>query len=273
MAVCNARWDLSVQNVRSAAAEQRLLAASARSELYNRSQQPVTPSLNSSASSCPFCGILLQGAVAGLKYAGLISDASEAPTIDVFLAVPGHAIEAQFAFKDQASRPLLPPFEFLSGEGNPCPRGTSSVARLISESSRSVLQPGGLAFRWLEECSRNHPRCGKHDEHLPTRVIDVSGDQPFLFLYKTAPDEKGRYVCLGYCWGCPQRAMATVSTLAARKARIAYNGLPLTLRDAIDVTGDVGIQYIWIDALCITQDDLADWQRESTAVADVYGNS
>ena len=232
--VCNVCWNLNARHIRSAA-EQRLLAVSARSELYNRSQHPLTTSLNSSASSCPFCSILFQGAVAGLKYGGLVSDESQAPTMDVFLAAPGHAVEAQFAFKDQTSRPLLAPFEFFSEEGTACPGGTSSVARAISDSSQSVLRPGGLASRWLDECSRDHPQCGKHDEQvLPTRVIDVAGNPPFL--YETAQGEKGRYICLSYCWGGPQRVMTTLNTLDERKRGIAYNDLPLTLRDAIDVT-------------------------------------
>ncbi|KAK0737990.1 heterokaryon incompatibility protein-domain-containing protein [Schizothecium vesticola] len=268
---CNVCWNLNVHHVRSAA-EQKLLAVSARSELYDRSRQPTTPSLNSSASSCPFCNLLFQGATAGLKQMGLISDPAGAPEIDVFLAAPGHAVEATFTFKDQMSRPLLAPFEFFSEEGAPCPAGTCSVARLITNSSRSVLAPGGLASQWLDDCSRNHAQCGKHDEQvLPTRVIDVSGDE--LFLYATAPGEKGRYICLSYCWGGPQRVMTTVGTLAERKRGITYSNLPLTLRDAVDVTRDLGIRYIWIDALCIVQDDLLDWQRESAAMADVYGNS
>lgn len=269
--ICNVCWNLNIHHVRLAAKQKRL-AVSARSELYDRARHPLTSSLNSSAPLCPFCSILFQGAVAGLKHTGLISEASETPSIDVFLAAPGNAVEAQYAFRDQTSRPLLPTFEFFTEEGSPCPGGTLSVARLITDSSRDVLQPGGLAFRWLEECAHNHSQCGKHDKQiLPTRLIDVSGKEPFL--YETAPGEKGRYICLSYCWGGPQRVMTTVSTLAERKREIAYADLPLTLRDAIDVTKDLGIRYIWIDALCIIQDDLIDWGRESAAMADVYGNS
>lgn len=45
------------------------------------------------------------------------------------------------------------------------------------------------------------------------------------------------------------------------------------MRDAFVVARKMGIRYIWIDALCIIQDDAEDWQRESVKMATYYGNS
>jgi hypothetical protein len=49
--------------------------------------------------------------------------------------------------------------------------------------------------------------------------------------------------------------------------------LPLTFEDAIVATRRLGARYIWIDSLCIIQDDPADWERESSSMADVYRNA
>jgi hypothetical protein len=49
--------------------------------------------------------------------------------------------------------------------------------------------------------------------------------------------------------------------------------LPLTFRDAISLTRRLGIQYIWIDSLCIIQEDNVDWHNEAPRMERVYGNS
>jgi hypothetical protein len=35
----------------------------------------------------------------------------------------------------------------------------------------------------------------------------------------------------------------------------------------------LGVTYLWIDALCIIQEDEDDWQRESRQMASIYGSS
>ncbi|CAO2657093.1 Nn.00g058960.m01.CDS01 [Neocucurbitaria sp. VM-36] len=47
--------------------------------------------------------------------------------------------------------------------------------------------------------------------------------------------------------------------------------LPLSYKDAIRVAQDLGIQYLWIDSLCIIQDDQDDWEIESGSMASIYG--
>ncbi|GKT49696.1 uncharacterized protein ColSpa_09877 [Colletotrichum spaethianum] len=58
-----------------------------------------------------------------------------------------------------------------------------------------------------------------------------------------------------------------------RKHGIELDALPQTLRDAVVMTRNLGVRYIWIDSLCICQNDLKDWERESAQMAAVYSNS
>lgn len=51
---------------------------------------------------------------------------------------------------------------------------------------------------------------------------------------------------------------------------IPPDGLPATFRDAIILCRRIGIQYLWIDALCSIQDSLQDWSREANKMASVY---
>jgi hypothetical protein len=49
--------------------------------------------------------------------------------------------------------------------------------------------------------------------------------------------------------------------------------LPQTFRDAIDVVRALGFQYLWIDCLCIIQQDGEDWRREAPRMLEVYANA
>lgn len=49
--------------------------------------------------------------------------------------------------------------------------------------------------------------------------------------------------------------------------------LQKTITDAILLTRELGINYLWVDALCIVQDSEEDWQQESTKMASIYANA
>ena len=46
--------------------------------------------------------------------------------------------------------------------------------------------------------------------------------------------------------------------------------LPKTFRDAVTITRNLGIRYLWIDSLCIIQDSEEDWIRESSRMGRIY---
>ena len=64
-----------------------------------------------------------------------------------------------------------------------------------------------------------------------------------------------------------------METLSARIHGINHELLPKTFLDAIFITRQVRIRYLWIDALCIIQDDFDDWEREASLMASIYANS
>ncbi|KAN0089032.1 Heterokaryon incompatibility protein (HET) domain containing protein [Hyaloscypha variabilis] len=85
-------------------------------------------------------------------------------------------------------------------------------------------------------------------------------------------DEKG-YAALSYCWGGDQQKKLTKANLNCLKQGISFVELPKTLRDAILVTSSLKIDYLWIDALCIIQDDHADKENELSRMSEYYGCS
>lgn len=48
--------------------------------------------------------------------------------------------------------------------------------------------------------------------------------------------------------------------------------LSSTFRDAMAFTHSMGLEYIWIDSLCILQDSDDDWRYESMRMSNVYQN-
>jgi hypothetical protein len=60
------------------------------------------------------------------------------------------------------------------------------------------------------------------------------------------------------------------TNLEDRKNSIDFNELPQTFRDAISVSRSFGINYLWIDSLCIIQNDIDDWKKESVKMEQVY---
>jgi hypothetical protein len=67
----------------------------------------------------------------------------------------------------------------------------------------------------------------------------------------------------------------TRANLEHHKLGISETSLPQTIRDAISVTRELGIRFLWVDALCIVQDSLhgEDWHAEASKMRDVYSNA
>ncbi|KAL8789154.1 MAG: hypothetical protein Q9213_001261 [Squamulea squamosa] len=88
-------------------------------------------------------------------------------------------------------------------------------------------------------------------------------------------DLQPEYTALSHYWGPPERhpIKTTTKNLDEMMTRILINKLPNTFRDAVDTTRELGKRFLWIDSLCIIQDDEDDWAKESALMASVYGQS
>lgn len=128
---------------------------------------------------------------------------------------------------------------------------------------------------WISECTREHQLCRESFPcQLPRRVIEIGShtdmDNVSLRLLVTS-GEKEAYTALTHCWGSkglPPRT--TKATIASRMSSMDFSSLPQTFRDAIIITRKLNISYIWIDCLCIIQDDSRDWEVESSKMASIY---
>jgi Heterokaryon incompatibility protein (HET) len=143
--------------------------------------------------------------------------------------------------------------------------------------TRSPVRDLQNLMSWLSTCQESHANCWQlSTPPLPTRVIDVGlwGNDPRLFISNGAP---GRYLALSHRWGAMdlQRKMlvTTGATLPRHLEGIALDRFPATFRQAIEVCRALKIQYIWIDSLCIAQDDVREWETEAAKMGDIYANA
>ena len=110
----------------------------------------------------------------------------------------------------------------------------------------------------------------KHNS-LPTRVIDIgSTDTAQLKLYESREGDIAPYLALSHSWGKAQILKTTKDTLEERKQGIPPADMPKTFQHAVELTRFLGFRYLWIDSLCIIQDDEVDWQREAENMGLVY---
>ncbi|KFA76717.1 hypothetical protein S40288_09390 [Stachybotrys chartarum IBT 40288] len=114
---------------------------------------------------------------------------------------------------------------------------------------------------------------------MPIRVLDVGERKIFRVHIKPCLQE-GRdlplgtkYVTLSHCWGGVVPTKLLKTNLSDFKDHIQFDQLPKTFQDAIVVTQNLGARYLWIDSLCIIQDDEQDWQHEAAMMVDVYRNA
>jgi hypothetical protein len=79
-----------------------------------------------------------------------------------------------------------------------------------------------------------------------------------------------RYITLSHRWGISDVLKLLGSNLESMMASIDFSALPIAFQDAITITRFLGIQYIWVDSLCIIQDSISDWTKEAGNMCHIY---
>ena len=133
-----------------------------------------------------------------------------------------------------------------------------------------------LIKEWCHGCVSGHGGPDSftgQDRDLPPgfRLIDVS--QQCIVPYK----QGAQYMTLSYVWG----GVATLRNTKALCKDLAMSGalineerkLPNTIKDAIALTEKLGGRYLWVDSLCIIQDDEADKAIQIAAMDQIYSSS
>ena len=148
--------------------------------------------------------------------------------------------------------------------------------RLLEAGSATHLK---ILREWIRCCDNTHQCYPKNLDFLPTRLLDVSDSgSRTIRLLTNAPGHtrQGRYVALSHRWGSPEqhaKFCTNKSNIEEFARGIDVARLPKTFQDAVYVTRGLGLHLLWIDSLCIVQDDEDDWGTESQFMEQVFSSA
>ncbi|AEO71250.1 uncharacterized protein THITE_2059570, partial [Thermothielavioides terrestris NRRL 8126] len=169
-------------------------------------------------------------------------------------------------------------------------------AKASSPDGKDLITPEGVvtwearvwkALNWIRECRSSHSLC----EHpafsrdvRPSRLVEVyaeGAEKRILVIQVPLTGRHIDYTALSHCWG-PSGVpfKLTRSTMARLACGVPLTELPRTFRDAVRVTSSLGLRHIWIDALCILQEEACDdslsahdWEIEASKMGSIYSNA
>ncbi|KAH6879485.1 heterokaryon incompatibility protein-domain-containing protein, partial [Thelonectria olida] len=130
---------------------------------------------------------------------------------------------------------------------------------------------------WMATCISQHGTSGCNTHRwntFPGRLIEINAETGGARLVNVQSlDQVPEFVALSYCWGLTGNLKTLKATMSQMQKCIPWDALPLTVKQAFEVAKALEFRYLWVDALCIVQDDEADWQREARKMGAVYANA
>jgi hypothetical protein len=130
----------------------------------------------------------------------------------------------------------------------------------------------GTIKTWIKTCESTH------DNHCFNSEARVFGKPVWLIDVLNScvvPAGAYRYFALSYTWGTAECNSLTLSNLSAlqKPGSLSTITLARTVKDAINLTARLGYQYLWVDKLCIVQDDLEEKMAQIHAMRAVYAGA
>ena len=130
-----------------------------------------------------------------------------------------------------------------------------------------------LIKQWIQSCNVQHGPC-----RLPTleiarelniHLIDVHDHR---IIPATLAEN---YVALSYVWGPNMKPSLTRDTMSKLSSKGGLEDflIPRTLMDAVYLVKCIGMQYLWVDSLCIVQDDDNDRQQQLTIMDSIFSGA
>ncbi|WPH02651.1 Hypothetical protein R9X50_00551600 [Acrodontium crateriforme] len=133
------------------------------------------------------------------------------------------------------------------------------------------------ASGWLRACNSDHDRCkitASSRKSMPARVLDIrrNNDCNDIRLISGSGIEED-YAALSYCWGNESLLTTTKAKLSEHTRSIPLTLLSPLIQDAIHIARELRLGYLWIDALCILQDDMDEWQSVASEMGTIFRNA
>lgn len=128
---------------------------------------------------------------------------------------------------------------------------------------------------WIADCDANH-QCCSQAAPLPDTLLDVGSfdSEGSVMIVHLGDDVRGSYTALSYPH---ERGIKSCevgqATGQCESSLVNMTTLPRLFQDAIRLTHDLGIKYLWIDAICISEDRGRNFERDSAAFGSIFANA
>jgi Heterokaryon incompatibility protein (HET) len=158
------------------------------------------------------------------------------------------------------------------------PRGSMAIrpiSRMEPNLGRLLLKPDQIDFGWIRErmklCDERDVGKLDYQHSFNVRAIDV------WRMCIVDVNHGERYVTLSYVWGKAEQFLLTKNTEALYRGeealQQAWEYIPKTIQDSIKLVREIGERFLWVDAICIVQDDPEDQQAQIAGMGQIYKNS
>ncbi|KAK5721347.1 hypothetical protein LTR17_014636 [Elasticomyces elasticus] len=240
--------------------------------------------LHSAREGCVICSILIKGAYLVIQQAGALCPKSWETSMSIQSSTetesaPGAPLVVKLETTDPEAGLSYPAWlEYYATNDHPL----TPIFGLATHEAESGACHNSFdrIMQWILECDANHEKCrSEKTTFLPTRLLEVSQHgEPSIRLIETSHESfsaRPKYVALSYCWGAAENQKLTKESISQMKEEVPWSTIPQLIRDAVIFTTRLGLCYLWVDSLCIIQDDdhQTDWIRESARMGDVYASS
>ena len=131
-----------------------------------------------------------------------------------------------------------------------------------------------MVNKCMRTCTQNHVCSEVLPARMPPRRLLAMDEKRVRWVSRRALDRYPQYITLSYCWGGYIGLRLDKFSFQRFEARIGDDLLPQTILDAAIVARRLEIPFLWVDALCILQDDGGlEWQCEWQRMHEIYGNA
>ncbi|KAH6857407.1 heterokaryon incompatibility protein-domain-containing protein [Alternaria rosae] len=233
-------------------------------------------------TSCPICKLMFGSIHLGHEMTGKIRlelrvDDPE-PNIDIYTGRRIHEVLLSKYREYNRGREFKGQFRIYAQPGS---YASKFVPYWCAPSSNFSNTTFWKIARRVKNCDETHTSCRNFSaqspeltsQYIPSRVVHVGSETHKPYLHIVHDQQSSRYVALSHCWGDVPQVETLKANIEQHKEAIVYESLSKTFQDALCVARRLGIDYIWIDSLCIVQDDEDDWLHESENMGSIYMNA
>ena len=225
---------------------------------------------------CALCRLVIQALSCGPKdkwqlgiypvetcYLGRLDGSLAAPALDVWFTQTTSTMPKGM-YGHNLILGQISPLEIPSDRNRNIQEG---VARILESKIDLSIIHG-----WLNSCLNFHPRCQPDSQH-PTGLYLIDVERMRI----VESDPSNHYLALSYVWGNVKMLRATKDNWRKLQQDGSLlqlrNQIPQVVNDAIKLVAALNERYLWVDSLCIVQDDRAFTQQQILRMNTTYGHA